>query len=150
MATFKIEGLVTIFGEKELTPENGHIATDWEAYLDGVKVKESLYDTVNLTEWHIGLIGNDGKPFDGSNGEIFGRVRVYVNNLVSEYFVIACPPKLTVASDSVIYPMESRTLPEAIRFKRNDGVTIYGNIETIRDLTATIVRPTVTINRKTN
>ena len=146
MSTFSINGLLTIYGKKELSRENGHTATDWYAYIDGELVASSENDEVNLVEWRVGLIGNDGKPYDGTNGVPIGRVRIHVNRGVSEDFYLICRPQLSVVDTHMPYLMRAKELPKEIKLilSRSIPELDTGIVETDR-FTAVTISPKVSI-----
>jgi len=76
----------------DLGTKGYHNASSWQVALDPEFtqiIDESLNDTVNVKEWKtmLPMIGGGGYYADLDN--LYGRVKVHIDNTVSDWFVLA-------------------------------------------------------------
>jgi len=118
MAHFSINGLITMYGEKPLDKRHRHIATDWEAYVDDELVDYSYMDRVNLTTWVTPLIKKSGEVYDGTNGVVHGKVKVYVGDMVSGTLDIYRQIEIIPYVNRVDNIMSVHNLPLAVTIRK--------------------------------
>jgi len=120
MSAFNISGLYTIHGEasNEFMVKY-HTYTDWKVYIDNIQVDESLNDNINLTRWDKAIMGNNGKPYDGTNGILTCKVRIKVAKEWSNWKWLICVTDMEVHHDLLDNGMLVDIYPREVRFKED-------------------------------
>jgi hypothetical protein len=75
----------------DISSDGVHNATTWQIALDSgftQIIDESINDTVNVKEWHSPLPFITGNGYYADLDQLYARVKVHVDDAVSEWFVL--------------------------------------------------------------